>query len=214
MSPSGGIMEIELKYLVKEPIARERILKDRHLSEIKEKGSDEEIVMRAVYYDTADLDLSRNEIAFRVRLENGRPIATVKWGGDVSEGLHVRGEFNMPLPDAGKNVPSVDIFRESDIYEKLKDAAEGKPLTELMRVDCVRKQFKVDTGRSLNVVSLDIGEIITGNGSAPVAELEIELYSGDKDDMIALGRELASKYNLEPGNKSKFRIGLELLGKA
>ena len=31
-------MEIELKYLVEEPIAREKILKDSHLSEIKEKG--------------------------------------------------------------------------------------------------------------------------------------------------------------------------------
>ena len=30
--------------------------------------------------------------------------------------------------------------------------------------------------------------------------------------MISLGRELASKYNLIPENKSKFQRGLELLG--
>ena len=40
-------MEIELKYLVEEPIAREKILKDSHLSEIKEKGSEEEIKLDA-----------------------------------------------------------------------------------------------------------------------------------------------------------------------
>ena len=58
---------------------------------------------------------------------------------------------------------------------------------------------------------LDIGKVITPKGQAPVAELEIELFSGDQDDMIALGRELAAKYNLTPGNKSKFQVGLELI---
>lgn len=53
--------------------------------------------------------------------------------------------------------------------------------------------------------------MITPKGQAPVAELEIELFSGDQDDMIALGRELAAKYNLTPGNKSKFQVGLELI---
>ena len=90
-------MEIELKYLVEEPIAREKILKDSHLSEIKEKGSEEEIKLDAVYYDTADMDLCRGRMAFRIRLENGNPVATLKWDGQVSDGLHVRGEFNTCL---------------------------------------------------------------------------------------------------------------------
>ena len=57
-------MEIELKYLVEEPIAREKILKDSHLSEIKEKGSEEEIKLDAVYYDTADMDLVQRQDGF------------------------------------------------------------------------------------------------------------------------------------------------------
>lgn len=204
-------MEIELKYLVEEPIAREKILKDSHLSEIKEKGSEEEIKLDAVYYDTADMDLCRGRMAFRIRLENGNPVATLKWDGQVSDGLHVRGEFNTPVVSESMEAPDPEIFRGSEIYDQVMEAVGGKPLREIMRVECLRKQIMVDTGKSIDAISLDIGKVITPKGQAPVAELEIELFSGDQDDMIALGRELAAKYNLTPGNKSKFQVGLELI---
>lgn len=204
-------MEIELKYLVEEPIAREKILKDSHLSEIKEKGSEGEIKLDAVYYDTADMDLCRGRMAFRIRLENGNPVATLKWGGQVSDGLHVRGEFNTPADRSSMADPDPEIFKGSEIYDKFKEIVGGKKLKEIMRVECLRKQMMVDTGKSIDAISLDMGKVITANGQAQIAELEIELFSGDKDDMIALGRELAAKYNLIPGNKSKFQIGLELI---
>lgn len=204
-------MEIELKYLVEEPIAREKILKDKHLSEIKEKGSDEEINLDAVYYDTEDMALCKDKIAFRIRLENGNPVATLKWDGKVSDGLHVRGEFNTPVDKECLKAPYPEIFKGSEIYEKFRETVSDKPLKEIMRVECLRKQIMVDTGKSIDTISLDIGKVITPKGQAPIAELEIELFSGDKDDMIALGTELAAKYNLTPGNKSKFQIGLELI---
>ena len=70
----------------------------------------------------------------------------------------------------------------------------------------------MDTGVSISVLSVDEGEIKTLNGDIPILELEIELYAGDKDDMIALGRKLEEKYHLKRGNRSKFQCGLELLG--
>jgi len=85
-------------------------------------------------------------------------------------------------------------------------------LMPVMEMEFVRKQMHVDTGKSISVVSCDEGEIRTAVGSAPISEVEVELYSGDQEDMIALGRELAAKYNLQAGNKSKFQRGLELLG--
>ena len=81
-----------------------------------------------------------------------------------------------------------------------------------MEMEFVRKQMHIDTGKSISMLSYDEGEIRTTCGNAPISELEIELYSGDQEDMIALGSELASKYNLEPGNRSKYQRGLELLG--
>lgn len=205
-------MEIELKFLVEEQIAREKILGDKHLAEIMDKGSEEEIEMRAVYFDTENLDLCKSEFAFRVRRENEHPVATLKWGGKVEGGLHMRGELNVPVSDEFAENPSLDIFKGSEIYEDIIDAAAGKPLKPLLEANCVRKQIRVDTGKSISVVSLDVGEIVTAKGTAPISELEVELYSGDEADMIALGQELATKYNLKEGAKSKFQVGLELLG--
>ena len=59
---------------------------------------------------------------------------------------------------------------------------------------------------------MDEGEIKTAKGNAPILELEIELYTGDQEDMVALGRKLEEKYHLKQGNKSKYQRGLEILG--
>ena len=45
-------MEVELKFLIEDKLAQERILKDRHLAEIKDEGSEEEIELKATYLDT------------------------------------------------------------------------------------------------------------------------------------------------------------------
>lgn len=205
-------MEIELKFLVEEPIAREKILKDRHLEEIKDAGSEETIEMKASYLDTEDMDLCKKEMAFRIRFENGTPVATLKWGNQTEGSLHTRGELNVYVDEEYVKNPKLDIFKGSEIYEQIEQTAGDKPLKPIMEVNCRREQIMVDTGLSICAVSLDIGEIVTAKGKAPVSELEVELYSGDKDDMIALGRELAAKYNLKEGIKSKFQVGMELLG--
>ena len=87
-------MEIELKFLVEDQLARDRILQDKYLEETAQKDSKEEIRMNATYFDTEDLDLCKNKMALRVRFENGKPVATLKWGGSSQNGLHVRGELN------------------------------------------------------------------------------------------------------------------------
>ena len=204
-------MEIELKYLLTEDIARERSLDDKHLLEIKDPDSDETIRMCAVYFDTADGDLQRREMAFRVREENDRKVATLKWGGSAENGLHVRGELNVPVEEAFCSAPHVDIFKGSEIYEEIAGTVGEKALLPVMHMEFTRQQMRVDTGKSISVISLDDGVIRTANGEVPIAELEIELYSGDQEDMVRLGEELAAKYNLAAGDCSKFQKGLALL---
>lgn len=205
-------MEIELKYLVKDEFVRDKILSDAHLEAMMQKDSYEEIHMQATYLDTEELDFLKAKIAFRIRMENDRYVATIKWGGGSEGALHARGELNVMVDDNYIKDPNVEIFKGSEIYDQLNAMSAHKCLIGLMTTDCIRKQIMVDTGKSISVISLDVGEIITDFGTAPISELEVELYSGDEDDMIALGEELAAKYNLEPGIKSKFRVGLELMG--
>ena len=45
-------MEIELKYLLKDNLAKDRILSDKHLLEIKDPSCDETVQMKAIYFDT------------------------------------------------------------------------------------------------------------------------------------------------------------------
>ena len=205
-------MEIELKFQVVESFTKDRIFNDRHLLSLSGGKGPETVVMKAVYLATEDRQLLRREIAFRVRQEDERLVATLKWGGDAENGLHTRDELNATVDQAFLQEPSLEIFRGSGIYEEACLQLEGKRLLPVMEMEFSRRQMHVDTGKSISMLSYDEGEIRTVCGNEPISELEIELYSGDQEDMVALGTELAAKYNLKAGNKSKYQRGLELLG--
>ena len=205
-------MEIELKYLLRDDLAKDRILNDKHLLEIKNPACDETVQMRAIYLDTEEGDLRGLQIALRARFENERVVVTLKWKGSAQDGLHVRGELNVPAGSEYLDNPIVDIFKGSEIYDELLAAVSDKKLVPVMEMDYVRKAIQVDTGKSISVVSLDEGTIHTSKGDAEILEVEVELYSGDQEDMVALGGELAAKYNLQTSDKSKYQRGLELLG--
>ena len=205
-------MEIELKYLLRDDLAKDRILNDKHLLEIKNPACDETVQMRAIYLDTEEGDLRGLQIALRAHFENERVVVTLKWKESAQDGLHVRGELNVPAGSEYLDNPTVDIFKGSEIYDELLAAVSDKKLIPVMEMDYVRKAIQVDTGKSISVVSLDEGTIHTSKGDAEILEVEVELYSGDQEDMVALGGELAAKYNLQTSDKSKYQRGLELLG--
>ena len=54
-------MEIELKYLIDKDEIIEQIFQDPYLSKIKDKNSDEEIEMHAVYFDTGQKAVPRRD---------------------------------------------------------------------------------------------------------------------------------------------------------
>lgn len=205
-------MEIELKYYLGDNLAKDRILDDKHLADMRNPEGDETLQMRAIYFDTAEGDLRNKKIALRARWENEHIIVTLKWKGSAVDGLHVRGELNVPADEAYLAEPNVEIFRGSEIFEELEEAAGGKKLVQVMEMDFLRKSIQVDTGASISVISVDEGMIRTAKGDAEILEVEVELYSGNQEDMIALSEELADKYNLIPCDVSKYQRGLELLG--
>lgn len=207
-------MEIELKYLFEDEATKNEIFNDKHILKIKDEGSETVTHMRAMYMDTEDGALRKKEMAFRVRFEGTRIVATLKWGGSAEDGLHVRGELNVAVEEDFVSAPSPEVFRGSEIFDDIMAAVGDKKLVTVMEMNYVRKEIRVDTGLSIDVISLDEGEIITAKGSLPISELEIELYTGDKDDMVSLGRKLEEKYKLKRGNRSKYQRGLELLNMA
>ena len=205
-------MEIELKYAIDHESVAEEIFQDPYIRMIKDKQTEESIDMHAVYFDTEDRRLYREGIAFRVRKEGDIMQATLKWNGSSEDGMHKREEINAPVDDAEKlNTPDVEIFAQSEMCEVLKGLVGQRKLLPMMETDIVRHQVRIDTGKSISELSVDKGEVRANGKSAPILEMEIELFSGDEEDMKALGEELAKKFGLRAENISKFKRGLDLM---
>lgn len=90
---------------------------------------------------------------------------------------------------------------------------DNQDLHPVIHMNYLRRRFRMDIGESFVEVAIDTGEISTMTASTPVCELEIELYSGDVDDMIAFGNKLADRYGIEREDITKYARGLELLKK-
>ena len=201
-------MEIELKYRIPDEDTAARIWEDSLFSEIEEEDSREEIPLHAIYYDTADLDLAKNEIAYRVRREGERTIATLKWKGKSEDGLHVREELTVPV---GTNEPDISVFLESDIGPELEQLLADRELKELMRTDIRRRRFRIDTGTGLFEISVDQGSVSTICGSGEIREAEVELFTGETEELLTIGRRFQDVYGLEPENTSKYARGIEMI---
>ena len=199
-------METEFKFSLNDTAVFDSIVENAEINKI---GIDavETIDMHASYFDTPEQDFRKTGIAYRIRQEDERITATIKWDVDVSDGLHRREEFNLVVNDErfAEN-PDIGIFISSDAYDVLYDAAGDKKLVKTISMDYTRRQFKVDTGKSISCISVDEGVIHHIDGYAlPIHELEIEWYYGDEDDFISLANLIRDKYGLEYENRSKLQ---------
>lgn len=203
-------METEFKFSLKDTSVFDRIVENAEINKI---GLDavETIDMHASYFDTPEQDFRTRGIAYRIRQEDERITATIKWDVNVNDGLHRREEFNLVVNDErfAEN-PDIGIFISSDAYDVLYEAAGSKKLVKTISMDYIRKQFKVDTGRSISCISVDDGVIHHIDGyDIPVRELEVEWYYGDETDFIQLANLIQEKYGLETEDRSKLQRATE-----
>ena len=207
----GGIyMETEFKYRLDDTSVFDSIVESATSGKM-ELDEVETIDMHAVYFDTEDNDLKKRGIAYRIRQEDDRCTATIKWDVNVEKGLHRREEFNLVVNDErfAQN-PDIGLFISSDAYDVLLEAAGDKQLKPTITMDYQRRQFKVDTGRSISCISVDEGVIYHADGhQVPVSELEVEWYYGNEDDFIELAHKIQDKYGLETEDRSKLQRAFE-----
>ena len=201
-------METEFKYRLDDASIIQQIIDDPMLDDYVDRDNLEEIGMHAVYFDTDEMDLRAAGIAYRIRYENDRITATIKWDNHVENGLHSREEFNLVITDERfAEHPNIDAFESSDAYDVLRKAAGHKPLVKKVEMDFTRKLIKVDTGESISALSFDEGVIHGVHGDTDVLEMELEWYYGDPEDFKDIAGTLAEKYNLQPENISKLQRG-------
>ena len=208
-------MELEVKYAIPDKQTADAIWEDEEIAAMADISTSEKLVMKAVYFDTEDHTLSDHNIALRVRVEGERPFAALKWGGSASDGFHEREEVNVPVSGEESFIaPEPDMFKESSDGLDLIELIGKKPLINMLETRFLRKRIRLNYKNSIFEMAIDTGDIVTDAGNLDILELEIELFAGDEAELTELGKHIASKYNLEPENMSKFARGLDLVKKA
>lgn len=202
------MQEIELKFKLAEGTDVQDFLEDALLSDWMVPGTDEQVEMEAVYYDTPQRLLQKNHVAFRVRKENGDYVATLKWNSLSENGLSIRNECNIEVSSAN---PDLSVFR-SDIDESdLLPLLNHTELEPTITTRYLRRKVALDYEGSVLELAVDAGGIYAAGRKASISELEVELISGKTETLVRFGNFMMQRFGLVPEQKSKFRRGLDLL---
>ena len=165
-----------------------------------------------VYYDTPEQTLRQQRIALRLRRlgsdEKPKWLQTLKTGDRGESALSRRGEWEIPVRGATLSLKALKATPWSDIdpMGTLFQALAPIFVTTFERITwLVRKP-----AGNVVEVALDIGEIVVGNKSEPICELELELKVGQPSALFEIGQEIARTIAVLPLNASKAERGYAL----
>jgi triphosphatase len=143
--------------------------------------------------------LRRHGLSFRFRRKGEELLQTIK---GPYRGILDRSECETSFTRDGDDHPgAVDAF--------LRDLDRNLPtaLKPIFKTVIERETYQVGGIE----VCLDKGEIIAGRRSSPIAEVELELKSGDRRELFALAREISAIVPAEISVKSKSERGYDLV---
>jgi triphosphatase len=160
-----------------------------------------------IYFETADGQLRGWDMGLRIRGFGDSYEMTLKTAGQTIGGLHQRPEYNVALAK-----PELDItLLPAEIWPQGCDlAALQQQLQPLFSTHFVREKWVVTYRESEIEVAFDRGDVTAGELSEPLNEIELELKSGERDDLLAFAAELANMGGLRLGSLSKAARGYAL----
>jgi len=202
-------VETELKLLLA-PQDLRRLRRDPRIKTLQQ-GRASTRRIRSVYYDTPERALLRAGLVLRLRADGGRWLQTLKTEGQAAAGLHVREEWEWPLPgealDFGllATTPEAKLFRAPRLRAKL---------APVFRTEFERTSLRLGfADGSLAELCLDSGEIRSGRRSIAISEAEIELLAGSSVRLYELALDLVEHVPLRLGQASKAERGYALARK-
>lgn len=178
-----------------------------------------------LYYDTPRHDLTEREMTLRLRQVADRSEVTLKTGEATVSELHQRFEWTAVFPEDWdgdlKNGLDTSWFKREatsmgDPDAQLQEALrliKARPLILLCEARFQRITYDIGYGDSLLELAIDHGELIAGDLSEPLYEIEVELKEGDVRDLVELGHEMQEQLPVQPEELSKFARCLRLLAK-
>jgi triphosphatase len=178
--------------------------------------------LTATYFDTPDALLARHRVGLRVRRESGKWQQTFKAEGDGLERLEIQHTLTQKTVHPTPGIDPIGLpgrgqltslgFKKSEAVQLSDPAA----LVPLFTVRVRRTIWQVALGSSHLEVAYDLGTIETDSDQRPIAEIEIELLSGQRADLFAACQSLSIFLDgvglpacLEP--RSKAQRGLMLV---
>lgn len=201
-------VEIELKLLLSKSDL-EKLLASDLLQGVLRKGSERKRNLVSCYYDTADLALKQQGIAYRVRDKgDGTFEATVKTYRKSAEGLSERLELNLPLKE---NAAVLEGFGKLGLGFELTELAPNG-VKKLFTVDVVRTTYILDLVGAVVELAVDKGRIIAAGGEDSIDEVELELVEGKVEALLHFAEQMGQLVTVRTEKRSKFARGLALLG--
>ena len=202
-------METELKLLLA-PQDLRRLRSDPRIKALQQGRASTRRV-HSVYYDTPGCTLLRAGLALRLRSDGGRWLQTLKTEGQTAAGLHLREEWEWPLPGEAFDFGLLATRPEAKLFRAQRLRAKLGPVfrTEFERTS-LRLGF-ADGG--LAELCLDSGEIRSGRRASAISEAELELLAGSPVRLYELALELVERVPLRLGQASKAERGYALARK-
>lgn len=195
-------VEIELKLAIAAADAarlrRHPLLKDAKASRHKLYG---------IYFDTPDYQLYRSRGAFRLRREGYHWVQTVKLDRGSTAGLSMRPEYEVQVTG---NRPDFEVLPAEARAALTPEVEAG--LAPVFATDFQRTTWLIERPQGRVEVAIDLGHIRVGEAELPIAEVELELKSGDSAVLFEIARELLEAVPMVPEYRSKALRGYGLLG--
>ena len=173
------------------------ILKKHPLFRNSRPSRKDEVV--SIYLDTKDRVFRRHGLSFRLRRKGEKVLQTIK---GPYRGVLDRSERETPFTGDGDDHPgAVEAFMrrlDRNLPTSLKPVFKTRIERETYRIGSIE-------------VSLDKGEIIAGRRSSPIAEIELELKSGERSEIFTLARQISAIVPAEISVMSKSERGYDFV---
>ncbi len=197
-APEGLAAETELKFVLTPADLRKLAKHPLFSAEASAKR------VTSVYYDTAAFDLHRARMSLRVRRSGGHFVQTVKRlrAGDVFD----RDEWEAPVRRQAFDAAALETTPVAKVLKKA-----GGAVVPVFRTTFTRQVRTYVAPGAVIEVAIDRGRVQAGTASMPLAEMEIELKSGEAGALYALARELFALAPIRLSLTSKSERGYRLL---
>lgn len=205
--------KIEMKMRMPDRYAADKVLNDEIVAEYLEDDVITQEV-EAVFYDTPDWDLYRNNFMLHIRDVNGVSVATLKRGGRdpgaiPTPGLYISRHWVCAAGDIDEAVAGL---MDAGAPELLEEIVGGARLGVCCSARYTRRSTMLYMPDGVRVdLSIDEGTLEVDDKSEPILEMEFELLFGDLGALPPLCDNLADKYGLVPELQNKYERALRLL---